>query len=236
VSYFEATSGFDGALVEVDIFVAHALGALRTSRAPEYSTFVKAGLVLLSAKFEAFAEGIIEDFIEQVCALKPHATSLSVGLRVHATSLLLSNCTSNGSFQHKPERIRDLKMAARLWESNVQVETIRANNKFSYGRHGSKELAALFERVGVSDIYDTCQIHEEEVESLIVESSSKRSVAPDIDSLTHLRNNIIHSDASPGNITHQQLLGYRDRLWEFAYLLDLRLSKELCSIENKFTS
>ncbi|WP_157267883.1 HEPN domain-containing protein [Azohydromonas aeria] len=231
MAYFDATATFDGALAEVDLFIEHAIASLQKHKPVGYSTFLKAGFVLLGAKFEAFAENIIEDYLKQVGKRKPKAKHLPPDLRVQATSFILANCTFNGIFQGKPEKIRDLKNAARLWDFEAEIDSIKANNKFNYGKHGSKELAGLFERVGINDIYQSCQIEAEEPESLIVENKPRRSIAPDIDSLTHVRNNIIHSDASPGNITHQQLRGYRLRLWEFAYLIDLRMAKELIKIE-----
>lgn len=225
MSYFDATAAFDAALSEIDFLASQAEKSKGDRH--DYLAYLKAAFVLLGAKFEAFSENIVEDYVNQLAALVPKAKHLDRELRVHSTTHLLSQCIPNAAFSAKPASIEYLQAAAMLWDDEFQQRSIAVSNKFNYGKHGSEEVKNLFKRIGVVDVLRDCQVMSSQADTMLPSVKQRISISADIDSLTYIRNNIIHSDASPSNITPQQLLGYKEKLWEFGFVVDLRLNTEL---------
>lgn len=229
MAYFESTIDFDSAIAEIDYLIAVAKEEDEGSH--RFSVNLKAALVLLASKLEAYVENIVEEYIDKIAVLNPKSKHLPKRLRDHSTVFLLDLLNRNCGFSDKQKNIELLTAASALWHDNTQLQKIRFDGKFSYGKHGSGELEALFKRVGIEDIYIKCQVLDDESESM-VDAAGKISVAGDIDSLTNIRNNIIHSDANP-NFTLRDIEAYRNKIWEFCYQIDRLLDQELASIENK---
>jgi hypothetical protein len=229
MAYFDATTSFDAALAEVD----HLLELAKRSQTKrhDYLTYLKAALVLLGAKFEAFAENIIDNYVDRLVELAPKTKHISRELRVHSTTLLLSQCMNGPHFSAKSAAISNLESASALWHGEGQHSALTVSNKFSYGKHGSGELRSLFQRIGIPDILTDCHISTTSTDTMIGTVTSRTAITADIDSFTNIRNNIIHSDSNPSNITYQQIHEYKEKLWEFGYAVDLRLERELVSVE-----
>ncbi|MDB5777847.1 MAG: hypothetical protein JWP93_212 [Polaromonas sp.] len=229
MAYFDATDDFDATLSEIDFLAACAKNSKTNTH--DYLAYLKAAFVLLGAKFEAFSENIVEDYVSQLAMLAPKAKHLNRELRIHSTTHRLTQCVSNAAFSAKTMSIKNLQAAASLWDEDCLHQELHISNKFNYGKHGSEELKNLFKRIGFQDILTECQITLRLANTMLSTAHSRTSISADIDSLTNIRNNIIHSDASPSNITHQQLIGYKENIWEFGFLVDMRLDKELQSIK-----
>ena len=228
MAYFDATASFDSALAEVDHLLSHA--KYSQSNRQDYLTYLKAALVLLGAKFEAFAENIIENYIDRLLVLTPKTRHISRDLRIHSTTYLLAQCMQGQPFSAKPIAISNLEAAAALWNDEGLHAALTVSNKFNYGKHGSVELRSLFQRIGIVDILKDCLISTVSADTMLGAAPARTPITADIDSFTNIRNNIIHNDANPGNITHQQIHGYMEKLWEFGYVVDLRLENELVQI------
>jgi hypothetical protein len=133
-------------------------------------------------------------------------------------------------FSEKSDAVENLKIAASLWVDEHVHSQFSISSKFNYGKHGSEELINLFKRIGITNVVSECQVTSNPVASVFSITAQRMSIKASLDSLTHIRNNIIHSDASPTNITHQQLLELKEVLWEFGYVVDMRLNTELLKI------
>jgi|SRR6185312_10149292 len=234
MAYFDATTSFDAALAEVEHLVT--LARLCQNRRRDYLTYLKAAFVLLGAKFEAFAENIIENYVDRLAEMEPRAKHLSRDLRLHSTTLLLSQCANGSLFSGKPAAVSNLRAAAALWNDEDPHSSLTVSNKFNYGKHGSGELRSLFQRIGIDDILNECRILTVTHDTMLGSGVTRATIIADIDSFTSIRNNIIHSDASPNNITHQQIHDYKEKLWEFGYTVDLRLERELVRVKNSIAS
>jgi hypothetical protein len=234
MAYFDSTTSFDSALSEVEHLLQLAKNA--QARRPDYLTYIKASLVLLGAKFEAFAENIVENYVDRLVELSPRTRHLSTQLRAHSTSFLLNQCANGSPFSGKIAAVSSLKAAALLWENEEKPNFLSVSNKFSYGKHGSSELRLLFQRIGIQDILTDCLISNISDDTTLLVNSNQISIMADVDSFTNIRNNIIHSDSSPGNITHQQIHLYKEKFWEFGYSVDLRLERELTTIKTSILS
>ena len=184
---------------------------------------------MLGAKLEAYVENIIEEYSESLAQRSPKAKHISEEVKKNSTIFLLSKLSSN--FSPTPVALESLNAAANMWNAESTIEKLVVNNKFNYGKHGSKELQSLFSRIGFGDIYARCLITVDTSESLTSSSANKGSVSADIDSLTNIRNNIIHTDANPAALTRRDVLKYRNSIWEFCFQVDLMLQRALEALD-----
>lgn len=228
MAFFEATDSFDSALSEVEHLLA--LAEKSQARRNDYLTYLKAAFVLLGAKFEAFSENIIENFIDQLSELNLKAKHIPREIRIHSTTLLLNECIKSQGFSAKAIAIANLEKASGLWNDEKTHSTLTVSSKFNYGKHGSSEVRSLFQRIGIDDIFCDCQVTPTQENTMLGVAPERIPINPDIDSFTNIRNNIIHNDSNPGNITHQQIHDYKEKMWEFSYAVDLRLEKALYSV------
>lgn len=228
MSYFDATREFDEALGEIDRLLEDAKAS-----SPGKATHLKAAIVLLGAKLEAYVENIVDEYAKALASRAPKASMLARELKVNSTAHLLSKIRPESKFQPKPNIVACLRAAAELWADDSTISTVPVNNKFNYGKHGSAELASLFERVGITEVYSRCKVRADEGET-ILDGSELVEVGSDIDSLTHIRNNIIHTDADPtSNFTLEDLHRHKQRIWEFSYQVDLMLQRELDTLDKR---
>lgn len=223
MAFFDATAEFDSALFEIELLTRAADDAQGSAQA--YQSLIKAAIVLLATKIEAFAENIIEEYASELAQLDLSAKDLPHLLKLHSTVYLLDDVHGNAPFNASNRAVDKLIQAAKLWSDEAAIQEVAVNSKFNYGKHGSEQFSRLFERVAISNIYDKCQVIPQG-DSLAYSVATRDQVRADIDSLTNIRNNIIHQDVTPG-LTHQQVDGYRDRFWQFSFLVDLLLKTEL---------
>lgn len=227
MSFFETTKEFDSAISEIDYLISMA--AASQSSPSRLNIYIKSSIVLLATKLESFAENILEEFIDRIKDGKIKHKHLPEQLRIHSTDVLLKELSTSKAFTKKQKSIDKLHEAARIWKDEEDVTELTVSYKFDYGKHGSIEFKKFFNRIGIEDICDVCQITSIN-ESMIDTGNQKRNISGDIDSLTHIRNNIVHTDAIPAGITFQQITGYRQSLWEFCFLIDLHLENQIRNI------
>ena len=119
-----------------------------------------------------------------------------------------------------------------LWHSGHQIDSVKIDNSFDYGKHGQNAILKLFSRIGIEDIFEICTIYEiEESLSAEPETAQMIDIVADINSMTHIRNNILHTDATP-NLTHSQILEYKKHLVLFADKLVQVLEDSLGALED----
>ncbi|NMM36783.1 MAG: hypothetical protein HHJ09_04605 [Glaciimonas sp.] len=229
MSFFDATKEFDAAIGEIDYLLTQA--ELSQSIPIVLEIYIKASIVLLTAKIESFSENILEEFVDKLAEKKLKYKKLPKQLKIHSTSFLLKDLIGSKPFSAKSNAISKLVEAASLWNDDEVFSALSVNYKFDYGKHGSSEFKNFFNRVGIENICDKCRILTDN-ESMLTGLPQKKDISGDIDSLTNIRNNIIHTDATPSSITYQQVRGYRENLWEFCYLIDLHLQIELERLTN----
>ncbi len=205
---------FREALSEVGV----VLGAAETSQkdTAKYSTFNKAALLLLMAKFESFLEDAVADFSYAVQELKLPSEQIPEYLRKHCTEFLLDDECVHSLRKLRGEAIEKVRLLLPLWGLADKVDSLRVDNRFDYGRHGSKQMRKLFRRIGVGDVFQSCPITGSR-ENLSTGRTEAVAIdmAGGIDSMTNFRNMIIHQDASPP-VTHVQIGAFMESLLKFS--------------------
>jgi hypothetical protein len=213
-SSFSCHDEFISALHEVDILLTVA--EAHENKPSEYAIFNKACLVFLVAKLEVFLEEVVGEYAFRLEELKLPCERFPDIIKLHCARYLIDDQFLIALDNLRASSIERLKEIALLWHSGHQLDSIRIDNRFDYGKHGQNAIVKLFSRIGIDDIFEICPIYETE-ESLTGEPETPQAVdiVADINSMTGIRNSILHTDATP-NLTHSQILEYRKHLVLFA--------------------
>jgi len=213
-SGFTAKDDFLATLGEVRSLLALAAGNEKDPAV--YSTLVKAALLFLASKLEAFLEDIMAEFVDKVNTLQPRAALIPESVKMAALDCALDEKTLSGIRRHDATAGSVLCRVAALWEADSLVEDLRVRVKFNYGKHGEAEIIALFAQIGIENIFDACPILSTG-EATMAENPDQQTidVRADINSVTNIRNNILHTDATP-NLTHHQVAEFAEHFVQFA--------------------
>lgn len=217
---FDATGEYITSIEEVRNILQ--LAASTTDQNQLVSGLTKAALVLLSGKFESFAESIADEYVYEASQACRQASEIPLALRVHHSVKLLGDI---GSFKHHQRHAAAEEVfveLAQLWTDGGRPPKLNVDCKFSYGKHGEEELRRLFRTVGLNDVFDIVNV-QPSAETMLESSEGRRMDFKGVfNSLTNLRNNILHQDASP-NLTPFQVLETADLTKRFAVGLDRTL-------------
>jgi hypothetical protein len=181
------------ALAEVDTLLGLARQASSDKDEDSYSLFLKCALLLLMAKFECFLEEVASEYIELLKRLNPPRTTLPLDLSVNYVLRRLSDLETlyrTNKTNEYPDRINEI---SEFW-TDKNSSCLEVSCQFNYGKHGEKEVEKLLKRIGIADPFDRFAVSEREIGK---ESDSIVDVAGTIQSLTAIRNNVLHQNATP---------------------------------------
>lgn len=192
---FESFSVFIDSLEEVDFLISQAF----TSN-PNYTTYIKSSILLLTTKFEKFLEDIVDEYIAILNSLT--VTFIPDDLKINSSIFLIEKTKQILNLPHKKNELKSIILDINnLWKENYPVDKLQISNKFNYGKHGSEDMANLFYRIGIDNIFSEIIIFEEEEEESYITSVSSNSpidFKKKFNSLVAVRNNVVHTDSSPG--------------------------------------
>jgi len=226
----EAHKEFVNALKEVQILLksAEASVEFRNSEPERYIAYIKAAILLMAGKFENFLESVVVEYVDEVNQMKLASSAIPHHLRLYHSFNLLKEFDSLKAPQ-KHEKTRGIfESLGILWGKDDAFDALDIECKFAYGKHGEAEVQKLFKIVGIDDVFAAIDVmvtddsnSEEEVSVLI-----KVDFKGIFNSVSHIRNNIIHQDASP-SITPGDVRKYMAALEAFAQELSLHLRNSL---------
>lgn len=206
---------FVGSLAEVNELLTLAEEASNTGQAV-VTALNKAALILLAAKFENFLENLVESYVFFINQSNFPRNNLPIQIRYNHFRDKLTPLIKDNSLSM--EKTDNLCREIAEFFSNQGAE-INISSKFNYGKHGSNEIERLMRRIGVQDIF-CCFMPIDKTETVEID------IAADIDSMTYIRNNIIHGDADPA-LSTEQIRGYIFKLDLWANCLVDILNHEL---------
>lgn len=224
----DAVKDFEVALGEVDALLALATAAGEHS--PNRPALIKASLLLLTTKVECFFESIVEEYCELVS--QHHSTfHLPLALRVGMSRRIFLDAKLE--CEHIGFQLAAQKFSAisEFWTGKSPCPQVLVDSKFSYGKHGEAQVVKLFRRIGIDNVFEKFPV-ESEVESM-ANQGGPTSIAPDFNSLTSIRNNITHSDATP-SLAEADVASRKRRLLLFAGALGDYLEGTLISAGDHF--
>lgn len=225
---FQSENDFYEALEEVDVFISLAKDNNQDDK--KRSLFLKSGILFLGTKIECFLEDIVEEYIYKLEQLELTSEKLPEAIVLSAIHFHFSESMMSKIKQKKPACREELIKIYHLLENRDPINKINIDTKFSYGKHGSGVVAALFERIGVEDIFDRCKVIVSEESMLSDEKQDiDINIKSEVDSLTGIRNGIIHENKSP-SISEERLEKYVDNFKIFVR----NIAKELDGEFKKF--
>jgi hypothetical protein len=184
-------------------------------------------LLLIAGKFESFAESIFEEFVFKLNELKLPCHKIPDPIRLQHSFQALQ-ILDGGQLRNKSDEVIKLfNQIGKLWVTSEMFCELRIDNSFSYGKHGSKEFAKLFERIGIVDVFDEVKLTEK-LEIVSTEDPMERLIdfRGVFNSVCSMRNNILHQDVSP-NLNTGEIEQYRQQFEAFAVKLDAYLANRL---------
>ena len=187
---------------EIDTILSYA--SHNTANIEKYQMFNKIAIVLLSTKFEVFIEEFIDEHSMKTIQGHTNVTlpatlkNAYIDTAVEKTGNVKSRTDKNSYLQSL------LKLMGNDGASISGVANIRPSVKFNYGKHGQKEIEAMFDRHGMG---------------LFIKSTQPQACLAMLNSLIAIRNNVIHQDASPG-LTHQTIKDHKDNVLDFVNLIE----------------
>lgn len=209
---FSSVEDFNESLSEVRIILRRAEKS--QAKRKEYDICIKSALLFLVAKFEAFLENLVSDYIQIIENKELCPADLPDVLKLHYADKLINDKFISELRNHKPSALRTITRLSQFCMGQEAVNSIDIDTSFDYGKHGQKAINKLFSRIGIEDIFSTCTIYEMR-ETLTGNTRVYIDIVGDINALTNHRNRILHTDITP-SVTHQQINAYHKHLAQFS--------------------
>lgn len=207
---FLAATDFAEALDEVRSLLL--LASVEGRPTAEHSALLKSSILLLATKVEGFLEAAADEARYNLLSRSPQASALPSDLVVAVLQSTIDEAFLMKLRAGNSQAIERLKGISE-YIADGPLTSLPLDVRFSYGKHGEKEVRRLFRRLGIVDIFEELTRADN-----IAGESELRGLLADINSLTAIRNNIIHSDASP-SLTVSQVAGFVDRFSRFSVLV-----------------
>lgn len=198
---------FQDRLKEIDSLVRYARRCNKDIS--EYQMFNKIAIVLMITKFEVFVENFIDEHSRKVLEQHTSKTILD-SIRESYVKEIVASAYMNKKIKKKEDIVKNLLCLYGPTENNLlSLMKFRPKLAFNMGKHGQKELESIFICHGMESFIKSREV------SHLLES---------INSLIDIRNNIVHTDATP-SLTDVDVIRYKQCLVDFADLLAEHIMK-----------
>lgn len=195
----ETADNFTARLLEVDLLLEEAdkcaPGGMRENEHLA-AALNKAALLLLTGKFESFLESTAEEFLFALNQAGAHARHIPERLLVEHSVKAVKEAKERLA-RGDIANLRNVFLAlGRHWGELEPCSNLSVCCKFSYGKHGEKEIMRLFRRLGIDNVFTVVKVTilQETYEG---QSPSEIDIKGMVNSLINIRNNILHQDSSP---------------------------------------
>jgi len=182
---FYSLDDFNDALKEIQILIGSS--EENQNEIARYVTYNKAAIVLLCGKFESFLESFLEEYTFIITSNYTNV-KLEENIKHHLTDVLISELEKKKD--NKSTRIEIISKFSRLYsDTEVLCNDYSIDCRFSYGKHGEKEVKKLLKKFGLEEFAN---------------AETNKIFFSKFNSLNHLRNNILHEDSTP-SLTHHDV-------------------------------
>ncbi|ARD28899.1 hypothetical protein OTEC02_09020 [Acinetobacter lactucae] len=227
---FEALKDFNESLDELRILIKLSNDFKKFNRLEKQSLMFRSIVLFLGTHLECFFESIAEEYLFKIeqCSLPRDRIPINLlmsSVHHHFNEELISNIQSK-----KPACKVGILKLAEILSCDSPVTELKIDTRFSYGKHGSKIVKKLFERLDIPDIFSLCKVFTEQETML---SDTPESVEVNIkgkfDLLTSARNQLIHEYKAPSQATIEGIIDdielYRSFGDSLANLLNSKLER-----------
>ncbi|MGP1439279.1 MAG: HEPN domain-containing protein [Treponema sp.] len=189
--------------------------------------FISSAVVLLGAKFESCIESLIEEYVYKINseANKEKIPNELKYSSIHNKFCIYKENIKSNHFDYSPKDVEFLNDFSNFVRAIMNNSSdLKINNKFSYGKHGYKELDKLFQNIAI-DIND--KKFDKFVENgLFPGISQEKSFKDEFNRFTNNRNIVIHQNQCP-NITGDDIMDTVDIFRKFIKKVGIELNDRL---------
>jgi len=178
-----------------------------------FGDFNKSAIVLLCSKFESYLENALQEYA--YLHLKNSSNkNIDSFIYENVVEELMNNLesTKNNRTRRQPHLNQIAEFCGSEECSPIDHFSVKA--KFSYGKHGQKQVEKLLNKFGFSEI---------------TEKESSINFFRQFNSLNFIRNNIIHEDATP-TLTDTDVEKYLKILSDFIIEVDTEAVRKLNAV------
>ena len=232
---FDSLENFEKSLEEID-FLIKKVQKETEKELYQDNIYLKSALLLLVSKFEAFLENSILDYNSEINNLKLTNDKIPTALKINHVSNFFDEKKITEKMKHKHkynEVCEELGELSKLFATSNNFSSIKISNKFNYGKHGGDEVEKLFEKIGLDEIFNKITIFNDVKTMDTMDNESEKQKVDfkgEINSITLIRNNILHQDTDRMSFTIKELTGYRNHFKQFSAQLIEVLQKMLLDI------
>ena len=164
--YFEAMKDFEESLNELQILVRLSNDFKKYNRLDKQSLMMRSIVLFLGTHLECFFESICEEYLFKIEQLSLPREKIPISLLMSSVHFHF-NDDLIAKIQSKKPACRDgILNLAKILNCEEPVTELKIDTRFSYGKHGSKVVTKLFERIDISEIFEKCKVFEE-VETML---------------------------------------------------------------------
>lgn len=228
---FDALKDFNESLDELRILIKLSSDFKRFNRVEKQSLMFRSIVLFLGTHLECFFESIAEEYLFKIeqCSLPRDRIPINLlmsSVHHHFNEELISNIQSK-----KPACKDGIIKLANILSCESPVTELKIDTRFSYGKHGSRIVKKLFERLDIPDIFSSCKVFTEQ-ETMLSETPElkEENIKGKFDLLTSTRNLLIHEYKAPSQATIEGIIEDIDLYRRFGESLSDLLEAKLQEI------
>lgn len=229
---FEAVRDFEKSLDEVDVLIKIANGYRTLGKSDKQSLILRAAILFLGTHLECFFEGMAEEYVFKVEQLAIPRDKMPTALLMSSVDYLLTEGLIKKIRSKNPNCTDALVNLAKILSCDSPVTNLEVDTSFSYGKHGSGIVESLFKRLDVSNLFQNSPVYVE-VESMLSDEPERDlvDIKSKFDSLTGVRNALIHEYTTPNQITINNILSDIPHYKSFGRAVEIYLNQKLDALE-----
>jgi hypothetical protein len=174
-------------------------------------------------KFESFVEMFCEIFVFEVNQKNLPSDRIPDVLRIHHTQSKMVKLSQHFDRSEYEEAAKLLTQVGQIWATSNKFGGLSIPSKLSFGKHGEHELVKLFRPIGINDVFEVVEVWTLDEDAATRTKVDFRGV---FNSVTYMRNNILHEDATP-TLTHRSIAEQKGIFVQFSESLVEELDRRL---------
>lgn len=204
---FEALTDFNESLDELDILISLSKNFEKIQRYEKQTLMLRSIVLFLGTHLECFFESIAEEYIFKIEQLSLPRDKIPMNLLMSSVHHHFNEDLISKIQRKNHDCKTGILKLAEILSCNSPVTELKIDTRFSYGKHGSKIVSRLFERLDILDIFTSCKVFVEQ-ESMLsdVPERIEINIKSKFDLLTSTRNSLIHEYKIPNSSTIESII------------------------------
>lgn len=202
----------------------------------EDKALFKSIVLLLSAKLEKYVKDSAQEYVQELLKLNLTKNDIPQELFVEIIKNEVNtiNNVKIENYLTKEKYIERSRVLSLIWDDKRILKSLKCEEfSISISNNGTNEFESVYKKIGFPNIINELEdyvLNEDVLDNIC--SSTSYSIKEKINSIIHMRNNIIHDDATP-QITPSDINLYIEVVKSFVDQIDSKLGNTIESLKNK---